>query len=113
MRKWIALPLAVLCFLGLTGCFLLPAEPEVPELPLVTPYSGAEYDLLRERFDVLPEGIPVSKPTVGGTKADSLYKSLLNAGESLLRIVREARGKPNKTLQHFTDDLNALIKKYK
>ncbi len=43
LRKWIALPLAVLCFLGLTGCFLLPAEPEVPELPLVTPYSGAEY----------------------------------------------------------------------
>ncbi len=43
MRKWIALPLAVLCLLGLSGCFLLPAEPEVPELPLVTPYSGAEY----------------------------------------------------------------------
>ncbi len=81
--------------------------------PAMAPYSGAEYDLLRERFDVLPEGIPVSKPTVGGTKADSLYKSLLNAGESLLRIVREAKGKPNKTLQHFTDDLNALIKKYK
>ena len=81
--------------------------------PAMAPYSGAEYDLLLERFDVLPEGIPVSKPTVGGTKAESLYKSLLNAGESLLRIVREAKGKPNKTLQHFTDDLNALIKKYK
>lgn len=43
MRKWIALPLSALCLLGLTGCFLLPAEPEVPELPLVTPFSGAEY----------------------------------------------------------------------
>ena len=43
MRKWIAIPISVLCLLGLTGCFLLPAEPEVPELPLVTPYSGAEY----------------------------------------------------------------------
>ena len=43
LRKWIALPLSFLCLLGLTGCFLLPAEPEVPELPLVTPYSGAEY----------------------------------------------------------------------
>ena len=43
MRKWIALSLSVLCLLGLSGCFLLPAEPEVPELPLVTPYSGAEY----------------------------------------------------------------------
>ena len=35
--------MCLLCLLGLTGCFLLPAEPEVPELPLVTPYSGAEY----------------------------------------------------------------------
>lgn len=43
LRKWIALPVCLLCLLGLTGCFLLPAEPEVPELPLVTPYSGAEY----------------------------------------------------------------------
>lgn len=43
MRKWIAIPVCLLCLLGLTGCFLLPAEPEVPELPLVTPYSGAEY----------------------------------------------------------------------
>ena len=43
MRKWIASPISVLCLLGLTGCVLLPAEPEVPELPLVTPYSGAEY----------------------------------------------------------------------
>ncbi len=43
LRKWFAIPISVLCLLGLTGCFLLPAEPEVPELPLVTPYSGAEY----------------------------------------------------------------------
>ena len=43
LRKLLAIPLAALCLLGLTGCFLLPAEPEVPELPLVTPYSGAEY----------------------------------------------------------------------
>jgi RND family efflux transporter MFP subunit len=43
LRKWLTIPLAMLCLLGLSGCFLLPAEPEVPELPLVTPYSGAEY----------------------------------------------------------------------
>jgi multidrug efflux pump subunit AcrA (membrane-fusion protein) len=27
----------------MSGCFLLPEEAEMPELPLVTPYSGAEY----------------------------------------------------------------------
>ena len=43
LRKLLAVPLSALILLSLTGCFLLPAEPEVPELPLVTPYSGAEY----------------------------------------------------------------------
>ena len=32
----------LLAFL-LSGCFLLPKEADPPELPLVTPYSGAEY----------------------------------------------------------------------
>ena len=43
LKRFISLVLAVGCLMGLSGCFLLPKEPEVPELPLVTPYSGAEY----------------------------------------------------------------------
>ena len=52
-------------------------------------------------------------PTVGGTKADSLFKSLVNAAESILKLAKDAQGRPNKTLQSFTDDLNRLIKKYR
>ena len=79
----------------------------------VAPYSGAKYDLLEEKFDANPEGVPISKATVGGTKQDSLFKSLVASAETLVRMVRESKGRPNKTLQHFMDDINALIKKYK
>jgi metallo-beta-lactamase family protein len=79
----------------------------------VAPYSGAEYDLLNGKFLSQPEGVPVSKPTVGGTKAESLHKSLVSAAETLLHMARDAGGRPNKTLQSFTEELNELIKKYK
>ena len=43
LKKWFT-PLAALALAGLlSGCFLLPKEATVPELPLVTPYNGAEY----------------------------------------------------------------------
>jgi metallo-beta-lactamase family protein len=77
------------------------------------PYSGAEYDLLAGRFTRQPEGVPISKPTVGGTKSDSLYKSLISAAESLLKLAREAKGRPNKTLQSFISDINDIVKKFK
>ena len=83
------------------------------DFPAAAPYSGAEYDLLAAQFLSQPEGVPVSKPTVGGTKADSLYKSVLNAAEAILHIARQAKGRPNKTLQAFAKDLNELIKKYR
>ena len=42
-KKWIV-PLVCLGMAAmLSGCFLLPKEADRPELPLVTPYNGAEY----------------------------------------------------------------------
>jgi multidrug efflux pump subunit AcrA (membrane-fusion protein) len=35
--------LAILLMLCMCGCFLLPEEAKVPELPLVTPYAGDEF----------------------------------------------------------------------
>lgn len=43
MRKCYVLIAACLLACLLSGCFLLPQEASVPELPLVTPFSGAEY----------------------------------------------------------------------
>lgn len=44
MDKRIFVPISALLLSGLlSGCFLLPREAEAPELPLVTPYAGADY----------------------------------------------------------------------
>ena len=79
----------------------------------LAPYSGAEFDLLAEKVLSWPEGIPLAKTTVGGTNADSLHKSLVAAAETLLQLARDAKGKPNRTLQSFTDEINGVIKKFK
>lgn len=43
LKRFLTVVLAAGCLVGLSGCFLLPKEAQVPSLPLVTPYSGAEY----------------------------------------------------------------------
>ncbi len=44
MKKRLLAPVAALLMAALlSGCFLLPKEADPPELPLVTPFSGAEY----------------------------------------------------------------------
>lgn len=43
LKKWFTPLMALALAATLSGCFLLPKEAAVPELPLVTPYNGAEY----------------------------------------------------------------------
>ena len=44
MLKRLLAPVSALLMAALlSGCFLLPKEADPPELPLVTPFSGAEY----------------------------------------------------------------------
>ena len=43
LKRLLAPASALLLAFLLSGCFLLPKEADPPELPLVTPYSGAEY----------------------------------------------------------------------
>jgi macrolide-specific efflux system membrane fusion protein len=47
---------ALLLAATLSGCFLLPEETQAPELPLVTPFAGAEYSTVAvSRGDILLE----------------------------------------------------------
>ena len=81
--------------------------------PTAAPDSGAEFDLLADKFLSRPEGVPVSKPTVGGANAEDYFKRLSRAGESLMALIREAKGRPNKTLQAFLKDVDELLRKYR
>ena len=77
------------------------------------PYSGAEYDLLAGKFIAQPKGVRIKKTTAGGAKAEDLYKTLQQVGEEMLALIKQAKGRPNKTLQALVNDLRALVKKYK
>ena len=57
--------------------------------------------------------MPISKPTVGGTNAEDYYKRLTRTGEELTTLIREAKGRPNKTLQAFLKDMDELLRKYR
>ena len=78
------------------------------------PYSGTVFDLLEGKFLVCPEGVPIkTAETPSGSEANSLYKKLVEAGDSLLALIRTCRGRPNKTLRRFIADVEDLIKKYR
>lgn len=79
----------------------------------MAPYSGTEFDLLTGEFIRITEGVPISAPSVGGTKADSYMKSLNAATEELTKLVRDFDGRPNKTVKAFIKDLQELVRKYR
>jgi macrolide-specific efflux system membrane fusion protein len=77
MLKRLLVPVsALLLALFLSGCFLLPKEADPPELPLVTPFSGAEYSTA-----VVTRGDLVSAAKVGftfsPTRRENLHFSVL------------------------------------
>ena len=77
------------------------------------PYSGAEFDLLQNRWTSFPEGIRIEKET-GGTKqrkSSPAFLELLETAERLLRTVRGLEGRANKELRSYTDTLKKLITK--
>ena len=79
----------------------------------MAPYSGTEFDLRAGEFLRVTEGVPIGTATVGGTKADSYYKSLRAAAEELLALAKNAEGRPNKTVKAFARDVRELVEKYK
>ena len=61
MLKRLLVPVSALLLAALlSGCFLLPREAEPPELPLVTPYSGAEYNTVTVTRGDLVSAVKVS-----------------------------------------------------
>ena len=79
----------------------------------MAPYSGTECDLRAGEVLRVTEGVPIGNATVGGSNADSYYKSLRSAAEELLSLVKNAEGRPNKTLKAFARELRELTEKYR
>ena len=76
------------------------------------PYSGTRYDLAAGKFILITSGIPISKATAGRMVSSSFTK-LKFTGRRILDFINNCQGLPNKDLERFSQDLEALIEKYR
>jgi len=74
------------------------------------PYSGTCYNLLTEQFEIITEGIPVTKDK-RQTKSARVLGELVAAAERLLRVAKTLAGRSNRELRVYTDRINAIIDK--
>ena len=76
------------------------------------PYSGAVFDLLAERWDSFPEGIPVSREDTGARKkVNPVLNDLIAEAERLLAVCRGLEGRANRDLRNYTEVIRKLISK--
>ena len=90
------------------------AETITAELGYATaaPYSGDEYDLITGECTAKGIIVKVTKKSEGRRRADSIFERLLAAGKRLLRIIEASRGRSNKELAKFADQVDAICDKY-
>ena len=81
-------------------------------LRAAAPYSGTRYDLAAGKFIEVTKGIPISKATAGRTVTNSFTKLKLT-GRRVQEFINACSGLPNKDMERFAADLEALIDKYK
>ena len=81
-------------------------------LRAAAPFSGTRYDLAAGKFIEITKGIPISKATAGRTVSNSFVKLKLTARQ-VMEFINGCSGLPNKDLERFSNDLAALIEKYK
>ena len=79
------------------------------------PYSGTEYDLLTGQMTIYTDGKRITKgqQLQKGSRAHSIYTDLVAAAEALLALAKSCKGRTNKELSRFTDQIRSLIEKFK
>lgn len=80
----------------------------------MAPFSGTEYDLTNNVCIYEAKGIRLMKTTVArrSSAAVRAFEKLLAAGQRLLAVIRKSEGRPNKELDRFTGDIQALCDKW-
>lgn len=78
----------------------------------MAPFSGTRYDLATGKFIAITKGISVSKAEKARTVSSS-YTNLRLTGNKLQKFIEGCQGLPNKDLDRFARELEALCEKYK
>lgn len=84
-------------------------------LKAMAPFSGTSYDLLKGEFTEITEGVPVKvkeNAQESFSRNRLSYNKLTQAANRLNNLVEKSRGIPNKELERFAKELNALCEKY-
>ena len=78
------------------------------------PYSGAIFNLASGRYEYEPEGVQVQKKTLtpAAARKDSIYGKLTAALARLTALVGAFRGRTNKDVAKFADQINMLCDKW-
>lgn len=78
------------------------------------PYSGTEYDLATGRLTVYTQGKSVDRVQLyrGNSRAELIYNEMVSAGETLLRLLKSRKGRPNKENAKLTSQLRDLTEKW-
>ena len=78
------------------------------------PYSGAIFNLASGRYEYEPEGVLVQKKTLtpAAARKDSIYGKLTAALARLTALVGTFRGRTNKDVAKFADQINMLCDKW-
>jgi len=76
------------------------------------PYNGAVYDV--RTGILLEEGnrVKLVKRSAKKVRNDSIFDRLLNAGKRLMAVIERSRGRSNKDLAKFADQVNQLADKW-
>ena len=76
------------------------------------PYNGAVYDV--RTGILLEEGnrVKLVKRSAKTVRNDSIFDRLLNAGKRLMAVIERSRGRSNKDLAKFADQVNQLADKW-
>ncbi len=80
--------------------------------PALAPYSGDEYDLRENRCTAKGKILHIQKKASAAQKSNPVFDRLMSAGQRLLAVIRKCKGRSNKDLGRFTDQINALCDKY-
>ena len=78
------------------------------------PYSGTEYDLLTGQMTVYTDAVPIRKPlSPKASRALAIYDDLVAAAQNLLALAKASKGRTNKELSRFTDQIRNLTEKFR
>lgn len=83
-------------------------------LDTMAPFSGTVYDLVADVCEYEAKGIKIVKASVSPrtAKARRAFEKLLGLGHRLLTVIRKNEGTPNKDLERFSREVQALCDKW-